>query len=149
TFYKYFRARVEAEFTANPALRDAFIAAMPMPELNLQFGQFTVPFSYELILSKRYIDFVERSAVVNQTVNPRRVIGLMLYGQLARKVLQYQLAVMNGAGQNRLDNDSDKDFIGRLVVFPFQPTDIEHLRGFNVGGAVTWGRQPREMTKRA
>ncbi len=149
TFYKYFRARVEGEFTASPILRDAFLALQPRPELNLQIGQFPVPFSYELIVSKLRTDFIERAAVVNQTMNPRRDIGLMAHGQLAGKILQYQLAVMNGSGQNRSDNNSDKDAVARLVVAPFVLTDLAHLKGFNLGGAFTYGHQPRETTKNA
>jgi phosphate-selective porin OprO/OprP len=144
TFYKYFRVRFEDDFASSSGLRDAFIAATPMPEFNLQFGQFKVPFSYEELLSKRYIDFVERSAVVNSTVSPSRDIGVMAHGSLLNRLLQYQLAGMNGAGQNHADNNSDKDVIGRLVIAPFVAGGPDHLRGFNIGGAVSYGHQPGE-----
>ena len=149
TVYKYFRMRLENEFSSgafsgSSGLRDAFIAVTPMPEFNLQAGQYPVPFSYELIVSKRYTNFVERAAVVNDTVNPRRDIGVMAYGQFANKLVQYQLAGMNGAGQNVADNNSDKDLVAHLVVAPFVNGGPEHLRGFNVGSGVTWGHQPGE-----
>ncbi len=146
TFYKIFRLRLENDFTASSGLRDAFLAAKIWPALNVQIGQFKVPFSYEALLSKRFIDFVERAAVVNSTVNPSRDIGLMAFGDLADKVVSYQLAVMNGAGQNRSDNNSDKDVIGRLVLAPFAAGGPAHLRGFTVGGAGTFGHQPRETS---
>jgi phosphate-selective porin OprO and OprP len=144
TFYQYFRMRLENDFTSSSGLRDGFIAVMPMPEFNLQLGQFKVPFSYEELVSKRYIDFVERSAVVNSTVSPSRDIGIMAYGEFAKKLVQYQLAVMNGAGQNQKDNNGDKDLIARLVVAPFKNDGPEHLRGLSFGGAVTYGNQPAD-----
>ena len=149
TFYTYFRGRVEGDFASSSVLRDAYLAVQPRPEFNLQIGQFPVPFSYELGISKLRSDFVERSVVVTQTVNPRRDVGAMVYGTVAGGTLQYQLAVMNGAGQNRADNNSAKDFIGRLVVSPFATWDNVHLAGFNFGGAVSYGNQPAEFTKNA
>jgi phosphate-selective porin OprO/OprP len=113
-----------------------------MPEFNMQAGQYPVPLSYELIVSKKYTNFVERAAVVNDTVSPRRDIGVMAYGQFANKLVQYQLAGMNGAGQNVSDNNSDKDLVAHLAVAPFVNGGPEHLRGFNVGSGVTWGHQP-------
>ncbi|MBI4517951.1 MAG: hypothetical protein HY699_19270 [Deltaproteobacteria bacterium] len=141
TFHKYFRMRLENDFAFSAGLRDAFVAVTPRPEFNVQIGQFKVPFSYEGLLSKKYQDFVERAAVVTSTVNPSRDVGIMAHGRLFNAALQYQLAVMNGAGQNRSDNNSDKDVIGRLVVAPFA---AGHLRGFNIGGAVSYGHQPGE-----
>jgi len=146
TVYKYFLMRLENDFASSSGLRDAYLAARAMPEFNLQLGQFKVPFSYEALLSKRYIDFVERSAVVTSTVNPSRDIGVMAHGRLAGGTLQYQLALMNGTGQNRSDDNSDKDVIGRLVVAPFADTGPESLRAFNFGGAVTWGREALETS---
>jgi len=150
TFYKYFRVRLENEFSSSSllsssaGLRDAYIAVTPMPEFNLQAGQFVVPLSYELILSKRYTNFVERAAVINDTVSPRRDIGVVAYGQFANKLVQYHLGVMNGPGQNVADNNPDKDLVAHLAVAPFVNGGPAHLRGFNVGSGVTWGHQPNE-----
>ncbi|MBI1818257.1 MAG: hypothetical protein HYR72_25020 [Deltaproteobacteria bacterium] len=148
TFYKYFRMRLENDFAFASGLRDAFIAMTPMPEANVQIGQYKIPFSYEELLSKRYIDFVERAAVVNSTVgstnDPSRDIGVMLYGQFVNKTLQYQLAGMNGAGQNRSDNNASKDVDFRTVVAPFTSAGPEHLRSLNVGAGVTYGVQPSD-----
>lgn len=147
TFYKRFRLRLENDFTSSSGLRDAFFVVSVAPALNIEIGQFKVPFSYEELLSKKYIDFVERAAVVNAAVNPSRDIGVMAYGQLGGKLLQYQAAVMNGTGQNRSDNNGAKDVAARLVVSPFVAGGPPHLAGLNAGGAVTWGRQARETTK--
>ena len=149
TFYKYFRMRLENEFSSgafsgSSGLRDAFIAVAPIPEFNLQAGQYPVPVSYESILSKKYTNFVERAAVVSSTFNPRRDVGVMAYGVVANRLVQYQLGAMNGAGQNRTDNNGDKDLVAHVVVAPFVTEGPEHLRGFNFGSGVTWGHQPNE-----
>ena len=149
SFYEYFRVRLENDFTSRSGLRDAFIAIRPAPEANVQLGQFKVPFSHEELRSKRYIDFVERAAVVNSTVNPSRDIGAMLYGRLGGDLLQYQLAGMNGAGQNRHDDNSDKDVVARLVLAPLADVGPSFLRGVDLGGAVTWGNQPADSAATA
>jgi phosphate-selective porin OprO/OprP len=73
----------------------------------------------------------------------------MAYGTLLDKTVQYQLAGMNGSGQNRSDPDSDKDVVARLVLAPFASAGPEHLRGLNVGGAVTYGYQGKETVRNA
>ena len=150
TMYKYFKLRLSNEFSAGSnSLRDAYLAVTPTPAFNFQLGQFKIPFSYEGLLSKRYTNFVERAAVVTSTFNPLRDVGIMAYGQLFDGVLQYQLAGMNGSGQNRSDVDSDKDVVARVVLAPFVGDGPDHLRGLNVGGAVTYGYQGRETTRQA
>lgn len=148
TFYRVFQLKLENDFTSSNGLRDAYFVFRPAPVFSLQAGQFKIPFSYEQLLSKRYIDFVERSAVVNSTMNPSRDIGVMAFGALAGERLQYQLAVMNGSGQNTSDDDGDKDLIGRLVVAPFAGTRGP-LGGLEFGGAVTWGKQAGQTTRNA
>jgi phosphate-selective porin OprO and OprP len=148
TMYKYFKLRVQNEFgVGSNGLRDAFLAVTPTPAFNIQVGQFKVPFSYEGLLSKKYIDFVERAAVVTSTSNPLRDVGVMAYGTLFDKTLQYQIAGMNGSGQNRSDVDSDKDVVARLVLAPFADVGPAHLKGLSVGGAVAYGYQGPETTK--
>lgn len=71
----------------------------------------------------------------------------MAYGSLFEKIVQYQIAGMNGSGQNRSDPDSDKDVVARLVLAPFASGGPEHLRGLNVGGAVTYGYQGKKSVR--
>jgi phosphate-selective porin OprO/OprP len=140
--YRYFRLRLENDFAFGEGLRDAFVAVRLGPAAEVQFGQFKIPFSFEQLRSKRYIDFVERAAVVNNTVSPARDIGVMLSGSLAGKRVEYQAAVVNGAGQNRADDNSDKDGIVRAVLRPFPSTS--QLRGWNFGAAFAYGNQPAD-----
>lgn len=141
--YKYVQYKVEAEFASSAVLRDAYLNINYDPRLNAQIGQYKIPFSYEELLSKRYLDLVERSAVTLSTVNPSRDIGVMAHGRFGGGLLNYQLALLNGSGQNRSDTNSAKDIAARFVLAPFVSQKDSSLAGFNVGGAVTFGHQPK------
>lgn len=145
--YKYFQYKIEAEFaTASSILRDAYLNVTYFPQANLQMGQYKIPFSYEALLSKRYTDLVERSAVTLSTVNPSRDIGFMVHGRVAGGLLNYQLAVLNGSGQNTADNNSSKDLAARFVLTPFVSQKDSLLSGLNFGGAVTYGHEPKSKS---
>ena len=145
--YKYFQYKVEAEFaTSSSILRDAYLNVTYLPQVNVQAGQYKVPFSYEALLSKRYLDLVERSAVTLSAVNPSRDIGFMVHGRVAGGFLNYQLAVLNGSGQNTADNNSAKDLAARFVLAPFVSQKDSLLSGLNVGGAVTYGHEPKSKS---
>jgi phosphate-selective porin len=144
--YKYFQYKIEDDFTSSSGLRDAYLNINYDPRANVQIGQYKIPFSYEELLSKRYTDLVERSAVTLSTVNPSRDIGLMLHGRFSGGLLAYQLAVLNGSGQNQQDNNSAKDLAARFVLAPFNASQDSLLRGLNFGGAVTFGYEPKSMS---
>jgi phosphate-selective porin OprO/OprP len=144
--YKYFQYKVETDFTSSAGLRDAYLNVNYSPQANVQIGQYKVPFSYEALLSKRYLDLVERSAVTLNAVTPSRDIGLMLHGRLGSGWLTYHLALLNGSGQNRSDNNSAKDVAARLVLAPFVTATDSLLSGFTLGGAMTFGHQPRSKS---
>ncbi|MGE4090256.1 MAG: OprO/OprP family phosphate-selective porin [Candidatus Binatia bacterium] len=141
--YKYIQYKVETDFTSSSGLRDAYLNFAYDPRANVQIGQYKVPFSYEALLSKRYLDLVERSAISLNAVSPSRDIGLMLHGKLSGGLLAYQLAVLNGSGQNSKDNNSAKDIAARFVLSPFVADKNSPLQSLNVGGAVTFGHQPK------
>ncbi|HEV8711274.1 MAG TPA: porin [Candidatus Binatia bacterium] len=144
--YKYFQYKIENDFTSSSGLRDAYLNVTYFPQANVQIGQYKVPFSYEALLSKRYLDLVERSAVTLSTVNPSRDIGFMVHGRVAGGLLNYQLAVLNGSGQNTADNNSAKDLAARFVLAPFISQKDSLLSGLNFGGAVTYGHEPKSKS---
>ncbi|MGE0682940.1 MAG: porin [Candidatus Binatia bacterium] len=141
--FKYWQYKIETDLTSSAGLRDAYLNFAYSPRANVQMGQYKVPFSYEALLSKRYLDLVERSAATLSAVNPSRDIGFMLHGRMGGGLFSYQLAVLNGAGQNRADNNSAKDVAARFVLAPFNGDKDSVLAGLNAGGAVTYGHQPR------
>ena len=61
-----------------------------------------------------------------------RDMGLLLYGDLFGKLVNYNLAVMNGQGINLKDKNNQKDIVGSLMVHP--------LDWLSVGGSFVKGK---------
>ena len=72
--------------------------------------------------------------------NYGRDLGMMIYGDLLKGKLHYELAVMNGQGINRKDGNSDKDLIAKLEVKPINELRLvasaQKGRGHAVGTAA-------------
>jgi phosphate-selective porin OprO and OprP len=137
----------------SPILLDAFIAYKPFDFLKITAGQFTIPFSLENLTQDRNLETVDRSQVVNALVARKgdasnglvdsignqngRDLGLQISGSFIRVedryLVDYYLALLNGAGINTLDNNQSKDFDGRLVLHPFKILDIgaSYYNGFD------------------
>jgi phosphate-selective porin OprO and OprP len=139
SFFKWITFRIEGDFTQSPSLVDAYLEFRLVPELSVRAGQFKAPFSLEELTSDLHIDFVERS-IVNALV-PSYDIGAMASGTFAQGAVNYFLGVFNGTGQNRADNNGDKDLAFRLVFAPFRTSDSLWLKGLQLAGNVTWGNE--------
>ena len=61
-----------------------------------------------------------------------RDMGLLIYGDLFGKLVNYNLAVMNGQGINLKDKNNQKDIVGSLMVHP--------LDWLSVGGSFVKGK---------
>jgi phosphate-selective porin OprO/OprP len=139
TFYKWIRAKIQADLTEGISLKDAYIDLTFMPELGLQAGQFKVPFSLEELTSSNFLDFIERSLVNNLT--PMWDRGVMIYGDLGlmNGVIGYYLGGFNGTGEDTSDNNSAKDLAFRVEYSPFRTSKSFWLKGLQFAGNVTWG----------
>ncbi len=142
TVWKHITIRIQNDFLLRKSLRDAYADIHFTPLARLTIGQFKVPFSLEALYSHKYIDFVERPAVVRSTLIPTRDTGIMLHGKLFKSSLGYQIAMVSGAGQNVKDNNNDKDIAGRIFVAPFRWTVFSLVEDLCVGIAGTYGKQP-------
>jgi phosphate-selective porin OprO/OprP len=112
----------------------------------LKLGQFKVPFTWENLQSHKYLDFADRSIAVNNMRRPGRDIGGMLHGRIWDDSIQYQLAVLNGTGENTGDNNDAKDLAGRLAIRPFRSAEGEFLERFHLGVSGTWGNQDSDFS---
>ena len=97
--------------------------------LTVRFGQFKHAYTMENPLSPTQLELVD---VYSQAVlylagegpdplngaNYGRDMGLEIYGDLAKGLLHYELALMSGQGINRKDLNNNKDFIAKLEVKP-------------------------------
>lgn len=99
------------------------------PSLTVRLGQFKHSYTMENPLSPTALELIDvySQAVLYLAgegpdplngVNYGRDMGLMVFGDLAKGKLHYELALMSGQGINRKDENNQKDFIAKLEVRP-------------------------------
>ena len=138
--------RLQVDMANSPKICDLYFRYKPMKELNLELGQFKIPFSYENEnCGPTTVEFIEYSYITTYLARNNgaydgisgatgRDIGFQLYGNIFERdgysILRYNVGVFNGSGINTKDHNSSKDFIARLIVTPF--------KGFNVSGSYMY-----------
>lgn len=124
-----------AQPTNTEILREAFIDFTPTGFLKpvedyvsmARVGMYRIPFGISAETSAGLIDFINLPYFTSGPVEfiQERDMFFMLRGypfQGTKKFVEYSAVVMNGNGQNGLsavDNNAQKDFIGRLRYHPF------------------------------
>ena len=134
--------RLQADFAPSPRLIDAFVKVNICKYVNLQVGQFKIPFSIENILSPLDLELTENAQVISALSGYKdvtgissyangREIGVMLTGILASAtvrgekipILKYGVGVFGGNGINVKTDNMAKDISARLEFCPF----VNHL----------------------
>ena len=117
------------------------------PEMTVRFGQFKHAFTMENPMSPTQLELVDvySQAVLYLAgegpdplngVNYGRDMGLQVYGDLAKGVVHYELALMSGQGINRKDQNNQKDFIAKLELRPVQGFRVVASGYLGTGNAV-------------
>ncbi len=115
--------------------------------LSVRLGQFKHSYSMENPLSPTMLELIDvySQAVLYLAgegpdplngVNYGRDMGLMVFGDLAKGTLHYELALMSGQGINRKDLNNQKDFLAKLEVKPFDGFRIVGSGYLGTGCAV-------------
>ncbi len=115
--------------------------------LTVRFGQFKHSYTMENPLSPTQLELIDvySQAVLYLAgegpdplngVNYGRDQGLMVYGDLFKNFVHYELALMSGQGINRKDANNQKDFIAKLELRPFQGLRIVGSGYLGTGNAV-------------
>ena len=115
--------------------------------MSVRLGQFKHSYTMENPLSPTALELIDvySQAVLYLAgegpdplngVNYGRDMGLMVYGDLAKGALHYELALMSGQGINRRDLNNQKDFIAKLEVRPFDGFRIVGSGYLGTGCAV-------------
>ena len=152
----------------SPTLLDAYIVYKPFKDyLKFTAGQFYIPFSLENTTPDNTLEIIDRSQVVEALVARKgdasnglvdsvgnqngRDIGLQANGSLVSynggKLIDYYVALLNGAGIDVADNNKNKDVSTRLVVHPLSFIDIgasyyngyDKFTGGTSGDRFRWG----------
>jgi len=135
------RAAAIGTATQRPATQDAFINYRAADELNVQVGQFKIPFSYENRSSENFSPFMESALSTRALAAPLvRDIGAMLWGEISKGMLFYSGGVFNGDGPNRPNGDRRFDLIGRAFVKPLSG-GTGPFKGLHIGASGRWGRR--------
>lgn len=149
----------------SPILLDAFISYKPFDFIKITAGQFLIPFSQESQTPDRSLETIDRSQVVSALVARKgdasnglldsignqngRDLGLMMNGSIIRinnrYLVDYYLALVNGAGINTLDNNQSKDIGGRLVFHLLKSLNIgaSYYNGFDMFASSPYRSQVR------
>ena len=90
----------------------------------------------------------ERS-LFTTNLGPNRQVGLMAWGFLLDKRLDYAAGVFTGPRNSFEDFNNPKDFMGYLNARPFQDSDlVPWLRDWNIGTSVDYGVQDQAAVPR-
>ena len=137
--------RLQVDMAGSPKICDLYFRYKPLKAINLEIGQFKIPFSFENEnCGPTTVEFIEYSYITTYLArnNARydgiastgRDIGFQIYGGFIERdgysIINYNLGVFNGTGFNVKDNNSSKDYIARLVIKPF--------KGFAVTGSYMY-----------
>lgn len=134
---KDFKYRIQIELKS-PAMRDFTLEWLRFKEVQVKVGQFKRCFTYENPMNPWDVGFGAYSQVTQhmaafgkedpsgEASQNGRDLGIQLQGDLLpigkdkHRLIRYQAGIFNGAGQNKKDNDSQKDFIGNIQFQPIQ-----------------------------
>jgi hypothetical protein len=135
--HSLFDYRLQVELAGTPKILDAYLVWKALPCLNVQAGEFKIPFSLENPYGPTTLETIDNSMVISMlsgysdlsgiSANGRD-IGLAVNGgffsRAGYRVVNYNLGIFNGSGINRADNNQAKDFSGILTVNPFKELSI-------------------------
>ena len=142
TIYHDWGFKINGDFAAGATLlEEGFMEWKHFKEFRLQFCQFKVPQSSEVIGSPRFLEEIQRTAMAR--FNPGIEMGVMATGSVADGRVNYWMGVSNGRshlnnnGRSVVDDNGSKEFEAKLAIMPWAPDPESFLRKFRVGGYYT------------
>ncbi len=121
-----------------------------IPNAQVRIGQFKEPFSSEVLLPEKYLDFIERS-IVATVVSPAEDIGVMVhnFGSPLGGIFEYGLGMFNGHGGSVKTTDKTFEYVGRIAFYPFVTSSFEWLKNARFAGYVLYeGNRPEGVDLR-
>jgi len=124
---------------------DAFLNFRYDDRMMYKVGRFKTPFAYEFYAISAPDFIVPERSLFNSNFSPNRELGMMAWGQLFEKRLDYAVGIFNGARLSFQDTNDEKDVISYLNARPFgaekDDSPWSFLKFLNVGGSVDYGKQ--------
>ena len=139
---------IEYEFAINRGsggslnVLNAFINVHFDDRFEFRFGRFFTPFTYDqYAISNYWLPTPERS-VFTTNLGLNRQFGLMAWGYLFDKRLDYAAGVFNGSRNSFESLNHGVDFVAYLNTRPFQESEsLRFARFLNLGTSVAFGHQ--------
>ena len=139
---------IEYEFAINRGsggnlnLLNAFINLHFDDRFELRFGRFFTPLPYDqYAISNYWLPTPERS-VFTTNLSLNRQFGLMAWGYLFDKRLDYAAGVFNGSRNSFENLTNSMDFVAYFNARPFQESEsLRFARFLNLGSSVAFGHQ--------
>ena len=139
---------IEYEFSINRSsggslnLLNAYINVHFDDRFELRFGRFFTPLPYDqYAISNYWLPTPERS-LFTTNVGLNRQFGIMGWGYLFDKRLDYAAGVFNGSRNSFENLNNALDFVAYLNARPFQESEaFPFARFLNIGTSVGFGRQ--------
>ena len=156
TILRDFKYRVQMEMKNTPAMRDYTLEWVRFKEFQVKVGQFKRSFSLENPMNPWDLGVGNYSQLAcrmnasaaedcsGEAAQNGRDLGLQFQGDLfpvgkdRHRLVRYQAAVYNGNGQNKKDNNKQKDWIGSIQV---QPVKDLYIALFGWTGTYTGANQ--------
>lgn len=130
-FQEQFNYRVELRLDEGIfSLNEIFLESRHLQLAKIRIGQFKVPFGLSNLRSSAYLNLMERPLII-MNASPQYDIGAMIFGDVLDSRFHYAFGVFNGNGRNRVERNSNKVIVGRIVTSP-----IENLK---IGGSFAKG----------
>ena len=107
--------------------------------VNLQMGQFVLPFMAENLTSNNLTPFLERSFIASSFGIPNGIdIGLMAWGNLPKDKVFWSVALVQGDGSSRPNIDKSWTVVSRVFTRPLVSGESE-LRNMQLGISFRYG----------
>ena len=116
--------QVEAELEGDNRWRDVYANYQQFNSVQLQGGQFKLPFSLDENTGPTNLDFVYRSLAA-RVLAPGRDRGVMVHGRLLDRIVRYELGLFDQDGRNARTRNPERvagsrTLAGRVVAQPFR-----------------------------
>lgn len=99
--------------TVGPNLRDGYLNYDFGNGIEIQAGQFKVPYSFDTLVSDNQNQFIDRT-ITNDVFGLERDLGVNLHGRLGK--FDYSLHVMNEGSNRNTTNNNDELLVGTRLV---------------------------------
>jgi phosphate-selective porin len=128
---------------SSPIVRDAYLLWKNSREVQVEAGQFKVPFSMEVGTADTAIEFYNRSpisAMYPDASGGNRAPGISVLGEIAKGFMDYHVGLFDGQGILTTATTNEPEIVGRLRFTPWKSTDIYALKGLAFGGSLEHSR---------